>query len=73
MEGQARGVQRMLDQGRSCQEILHQLMAIRSAAHQASLVLVRDHALDCLQHPDQATSAEEIVNTVIGVLAETPH
>jgi DNA-binding FrmR family transcriptional regulator len=73
MEGQARGVQRMLDQERSCQEILHQLMAIRSAAHQASLILVRNHALECLRHPDQSMSTEEIVNSVIGVLADMPY
>jgi DNA-binding FrmR family transcriptional regulator len=73
IEGQARGVQGMLDQGRSCQEILHQLMAIRSAAHQASLILVRNHALDCLRHPDQSLSTEEIVSTIVGVLADMPH
>ena len=63
----------MVDEGRSCQAILHQLIAIRSAAHQASLVLVRHHALECLHHPDQSISAEEIVNSVLGVLASTPY
>ncbi|MGB3903452.1 MAG: metal-sensitive transcriptional regulator [Anaerolineae bacterium] len=73
IEGQARGVQRMADQGRSCQEILHQLLAIRSAAHQASLILVEKHALECLRHPDLSMSPEEIVNDVIGVLAKMPY
>jgi len=73
IEGQARGVQRMLDEGRSCQEILQQLMAIRSAAHQASLILARSHALECLRHPDQSMSTEEIVNTVMSILAHVPH
>jgi len=73
IEGQARGVQRMLDEGRSCQEILQQLMAIRSAAHQISLILVQNHALECLRHPDQSMSTEEIVNSVIGVLADMPY
>ncbi len=73
IEGQARGVQRMLDEDRSCQEILQQLMAIRSAAHQASLILVRNHALECLRHPDESMSTEEIVNSVVGVLANIPY
>jgi DNA-binding FrmR family transcriptional regulator len=63
----------MLDEERSCQEILHQLMAIRSAAHQAGLILVRSHALECMHHPDQSMSAEEIVNSLIGVLAGMPY
>lgn len=73
IEGQARGVQRMLDEDRSCQEILQQLMAIRSAVHQASLILVRNHALECLRHPDESMSTEEIVNSVVGVLANIPY
>jgi len=73
IEGQARGVQRMLDQRRSCTEILPQLAAIRSAAYQASLILVQNHALDCLSDPDCSTSTEDIVNDVIGVLAKMPH
>ena len=73
IEGQARGVQRMLDQRRSCTEILPQLAAIRSAAYQASLILVQNHALDCLSDPDRSTSTEDIVNDVIGVLAKMPH
>lgn len=73
IEGQARGVQRMLDQRRSCTEILPQLAAIRSAAYQASLILVQNHALDCLSDPDRSMSTEDIVNDVIGVLAKIPH
>jgi DNA-binding FrmR family transcriptional regulator len=73
IEGQARGVQRMLDEGRGCPEILQQLMAIRSAAHQASLILVRNHALECLFHPDGSLSAEEIVNSMMGVLGKMPY
>ena len=70
IEGQARGVQNMLDEGRDCQEILPQLMAIRSAAYQASLMLVRSHALECLGRPDRSMSTEEIVETVVGVLTK---
>ena len=73
VEGQARGVQRMLDEGRNCQEVLQQLTAIRSAAHQASLILVQNHALECLRHPDRSMSTEEIVNSVMGVLARVPY
>lgn len=63
----------MVDQGRSCQEVLHQLLAIRSAAHQASLILVENHALECLRRPDQSLSTEELVNDLIGVLAKMPY
>ena len=73
VEGQARGVQNMLDQGRSCQDVLHQILAIRSAAHQATLVLVRDHALECLRSPDQSASSEETVESFVRALSKMPY
>ncbi|MBI5290252.1 MAG: metal-sensitive transcriptional regulator, partial [Chloroflexi bacterium] len=33
IEGQVRGVQKMLDEDRECHEIIQQLAAIRSAVH----------------------------------------
>lgn len=73
IEGQAKGVQNMLDQDRSCQDILHQLLAIRSAAHQASLMLVQNHALECLRRQDQSASTEQVVEALVGVLAKMPY
>jgi DNA-binding FrmR family transcriptional regulator len=73
IEGQARGVQRMIDEHRDCHEILHQLTAIRSAAYQVSLVLARDYAAQCLKGDDTATrSPEEIVDELVGVLTNMP-
>jgi DNA-binding FrmR family transcriptional regulator len=73
IEGQARGVRNMLDQGRSCQDILQQLLAIRSAAHQATLVLVQDHALECLRRADETISTEESVESFVRALAGMPY
>ncbi len=73
IEGQAKGVQNMLDHDRSCQDILHQLLAIRSAAHQASLILVQNHALECLRRQDQSASTEQVVEALVGVLAKMPY
>ena len=70
IEGQARGVRNMLDEGRSCQDILHQLLAIRSAAHQASVLLVRDHAAECLRRADQASSTEESIDSFIRAVSK---
>jgi len=68
IEGQARGVQRMIDEGRDCKDILQQLAAIRSAAHQASLVLVRSYAMQCLSQPETRQSPAELVEELVDVL-----
>lgn len=53
IEGQVRGVLKMVEDERDCLEILQQLAAIRSAVHQASLVLARAYAARCLLEPGQ--------------------
>jgi DNA-binding FrmR family transcriptional regulator len=52
IEGQVRGVQRMIDEERDCAAILQQMAAVRSAVHQASLILARAYCARCLQEPD---------------------
>lgn len=53
IEGQVRGVEKMVQEERDCAAILQQMSAARSAMHQASLVLARAYAQRCLIDPDQ--------------------
>ena len=53
IEGQVRGVLKMVEDERDCSDILQQMAAIRSAVHQASLVLARSYAARCLREPAQ--------------------
>lgn len=48
IEGQLRGVQKMIDEERDCKEIVQQLIAIRSGVQSASLQFIREVANDCL-------------------------
>jgi DNA-binding FrmR family transcriptional regulator len=48
IEGQVRGIQRMLQDGRECEEVLTQLMAIRSSIDQVGLLLMESHIEGCL-------------------------
>ena len=72
IEGQVRGVQKMIDEDRECREILQQLAAVRSAVHQTTLLLVRSYASECLLQPDASSSPEEMVESLIGVLDKMP-
>ncbi len=70
IEGQSRGVARMIESDRDCQEIIQQLMAIRAAVYQASMQLVRSFTFDCIRDPDG--SPEEMVETLIRTLSRIP-
>lgn len=48
IEGQVRGVEKMVDEDRDCHEILQQLNSIRSAVQGASMMFLDEVAADCL-------------------------
>jgi len=48
IEGQVRGLQRMLESGRECEDVLTQVMAVRSSIDQVGLLLMDRHIDTCL-------------------------
>lgn len=49
IEGQVRGLQRMVEEGQGCEAILTQLMAARAALDKAGLFIVEHYLDDCLR------------------------
>ena len=74
IEGQVRGVQKMLDEERDCHEIIQQLAAIRSAVQGASLIFMKQYASDCLLNADNSDLATRsmLVDDLIGLLGKAP-
>lgn len=69
IEGQVRGVAKMIDQDTYCIDVLTQVSAIRSALDKVALELLRDHARHCLtQDGDlpngKGDKADELVNAI---------
>ena len=70
LEGQVRGVRRMLDDNRDCQEVLTQLSAIRGAAYQISLLLIENYAVECMSHPEAYGSTDEAIAKMVNTLSK---
>ena len=47
-EGQLRGVQRMLEEGSDCQQVLIQLAAVKAAVDQVGLHLISERLRSCM-------------------------
>ena len=69
LEGQARGVARMIEQDRDCSEILQQLAAVRSAAHQATVALVQNYATQCIVSDGSPEEIADALATALSRLA----
>jgi CsoR family transcriptional regulator, copper-sensing transcriptional repressor len=71
IEGQVRGVAKMIEDDRDCKEVVQQLTAIRSAVQQVSLLVVRAYAADCLLSPAGGKDPVENLDGLIDVLSKT--
>jgi len=49
IEGQVRGIQKMIEEERYCVDILIQLAAIKSATHQVGLSILESHTRGCVK------------------------
>ena len=49
IEGQVRGLQRMIEEGKDCEQILAQLAAVKSALDTVGTHLISHHMKECLE------------------------
>ncbi len=64
IEGQTRGVVRMIEEDRDCQEILLQLAAIRAAVYKTSLQLTRSFAFQCFQDESPEAAVDALIQAI---------
>ncbi|MEO1766200.1 metal-sensitive transcriptional regulator [Thiobacter aerophilum] len=68
IEGQVRGVARMVEEDRYCIDILTQISAIRSALDAAALVILEDHTRGCVQNAVRQGSGEAAIGELMDVV-----
>jgi len=71
IEGQARGLQRMVDEEAYCLDILQQVEALTAAADQVAMLLLEDHVAGCLRHAIESGQGEPYVDEVMAVVRRT--
>ncbi len=60
IEGQIRGLQRMLEEERDCEAVLTQLMAARAALDRVGLLVLNDYVQKCVSDSSQSLSRDQI-------------
>jgi CsoR family transcriptional regulator, copper-sensing transcriptional repressor len=67
IEGQVRGVERMVEEDRYCIDVVTQVTAIQAALDKVALELLSDHAAHCVvgaTEADRPRRTEELMATV---------
>lgn len=68
LEGQVRGIGRMIEDDRYCLDIVNQLSAIQAAARELSLQLLEGHVRHCLLEAAQSDDAQPKLRELIDTL-----
>lgn len=68
IEGQARGIQRLVEEEAYCLDVLQQVEALTAAADQVALLLLEDHIDGCLTHAIESGEGEPYVDEVMAVV-----
>ncbi len=59
MEGQLRGILKMMDEGKDCKDVITQLSAVRSGVDRSIGLIVSQNLIECIQN---ANGDEEALN-----------
>lgn len=73
IEGQIKGVLRMIEEGKDCKEVVTQLSASRSAIDRTIGVIVSSNIIECIQNVDDKNpmSQEAIVKEAVDLLVKS--
>jgi CsoR family transcriptional regulator, copper-sensing transcriptional repressor len=71
MEGQVRGIARMIEREEYCVDILQQTAALRAAVDSLSILLLEDHVQGCVRTAAERGEADRYVDEVVDVVRRT--
>ena len=74
IEGQVRGLSRMVEEDRYCIDIVTQISAVRAALRRAEEEILRDHVSHCVEHAiasGNKTEQRKKISEIIDVLGRS--
>lgn len=68
IEGQVRGVTKMVDEDRYCIDVITQISAVRAALQRVEEAVLRDHVAHCVEHAITAGNAVDQRKKVVELM-----
>ena len=70
IKGHIAGIERMVEEGKTCDEILIQIAAIKSSVNKVGLLIMEENALECLHSVEDGemvdkNKIEDVIKTFI--------
>ena len=71
IEGQVRGIARMIEREEYCVDILQQTAALRAALDAVSIMILEDHVQGCVRSAAERGEADTYVDEIVDVVRRT--
>lgn len=68
--GQINGIDKMIDEGRYCVDVVQQILAARAALNRVSLIILESHAKSCVVTAIKENHAEESIEELMAVFKQ---
>jgi CsoR family transcriptional regulator, copper-sensing transcriptional repressor len=68
MEGQVRGISRMIERDESCLDVMQQTAALRAAVDSVTMLVMEDHVHGCLARAATSGDGDAVADEVMDVL-----
>ena len=68
VEGQVKGIQRMVEEGKGCSDILIQVAAARAALNKVGGIIIENHMKECLRNYVKDGDSDEALDLLIDTM-----
>ena len=70
VEGQVKGIQRMVDDDKYCVDVLVQIAAVRAAMTKVGTIILEQHTRGCVRNAIENDRGEEMVDELVEVIGK---
>ena len=70
IEGQVKGIQRMVGEDKYCVDVLVQVAAVRAALNRVGMIVFEKHSRTCMQNAVKSSDQEAAIEELVGVLGK---
>ncbi|MCI6277898.1 MAG: metal-sensitive transcriptional regulator [Clostridium sp.] len=68
IEGQVKGIQKMVDSETCCKDVLVQIAAVRAAINKVGGLMLEDYALNCMNLDEEDERVKQLIDTMVRFL-----
>jgi len=70
IEGQVKGIQKMIEEDKYCVDVLIQIAAIRAAINKVGILIFENHTRECLKKAREEKQEEKMIEELINVMVK---